>query len=340
MRVVVADSDAESRANIVEHLTNWGYIPVEAATGTEAMDILSRPEVIRVAVLDHALPGIDGFSLCNWLNGSATEDAEGNEWDRPPVGVYTLLLTDAGNRPEFSLDSGLGPDDFVDKPVDPLQLEYRLFCALRVVDAQQQIRKADFDVRLECLTALAQIAEARAKEKVGHMRRVGALAGCLAQAVGMPEPVVSDMTLFTQFHDIGKLSVPETILRAERQLSAEEYDIVKSHTLLGAEILATAPGLELAVEIAYTHHERWDGDGYPAGIKGDQIPVSGRIAAIADAYDALRSDRSFRAGWSAERAAEFIVSEAGWQFDPELVEVFQRSQEQLEALFEEMSESA
>jgi putative two-component system response regulator len=177
---------------------------------------------------------------------------------------------------------------------------------------------------VEMLTRLAKVAEYRDDESNEHIWRVAKVSSLIAKAVGFTEERVELLLRAARLHDVGKIAIPDGILFKPSTLTPSEFEVVKSHTTIGAEILSGSRSelLQLAEVIALTHHERWDGTGYPRGLKAEAIPVEGRILAIADSFDALTHDQPHRRAFSVPEAVEEIQQQRGKQFDPDLVEVF------------------
>jgi putative two-component system response regulator len=180
------------------------------------------------------------------------------------------------------------------------------------------------DSLIELVEHLACVAECRESNTSQHARRVGVISAALAQDLGLSEELVELIRLAAPLHDVGKIRIPEHILLKPGALTPEEFEVMKTHVTIGARILSGGklPLLRMAEEIALTHHERWDGTGYPQGLKGETIPLPGRIVALADAFDALISVRLYRAGRSIAEAVSEIKRHAGTQFDPRVVEAF------------------
>lgn len=176
------------------------------------------------------------------------------------------------------------------------------------------------EVVLAFLEALRQ----KEKELEGHNRRVAQLAVLLGQKMGLTELELTDLRRGALLHDIGKLSIPEHILNKTGELTREEYEIVKTHTLLGAAILRPMSFLKRASVVAESHHERWDGTGYPYGLRGTEIPLLARISAVAGVYDALTSERSYKSAWSKAEALAHIGQGAGKAYDPQVVDALLR----------------
>jgi putative two-component system response regulator len=178
--------------------------------------------------------------------------------------------------------------------------------------------------RLESIERLARLAEYRDDATYEHPQRVGRAAALLAARLGLAPDVVETIRQAAPLHDVGKVGVPDRILLKPGRLTAAEFELMKSHTLIGAEILAGSswPVLQMAEEIANCHHERWDGSGYPDGRIEEDIPISGRIVIVADNFDALTHNRPYAGAWDADKAAGEIRRQSGQHFDPRVVEAF------------------
>ncbi len=176
--------------------------------------------------------------------------------------------------------------------------------------------------RIELYQTIAALAELRDNETGNHMRRVGIYAKLLARGYNMPEKYCNDIEVFAPLHDIGKVGILDSLLLAERNLTPSEYEIMKTHTILGHNIVKGKKELEMVAAITIAHHEWYDGSGYPKGLSGLDIPLSARITAVADVYDALRSRRPYKGEWTHEEAVKYIIGKSGVQFDPDVVDIF------------------
>lgn len=185
---------------------------------------------------------------------------------------------------------------------------------------------------------LAELAELRDDETGNHMRRVGIYARIFAKALGMGDKFCADIELFAPMHDIGKVGILDSILRAPRKLTDGEFEIMKTHTTLGHNIVKGKRGIEMAAEITLSHHERFDGKGYPNGIAGREIPLSAQITSLVDVYDALRSTRPYKEPWTHDAAVEYIVGLSGTQFDPLIVETFSTLHARFASVFDELKD--
>lgn len=188
--------------------------------------------------------------------------------------------------------------------------------------------------RHSCFKTIVELAEVRDNETGEHLKRIAKYSRIMAENLEMTKKFVDSMENFSPFHDIGKVGIPDSVLLAPRKLTEAEFEIIKTHPTIGYDILKKTETLSFAADIAYCHHEKWDGSGYPRGIKGEDIPLSGRITALADVYDALRMKRPYKESWPHDDVVELINSEKGKHFDPLLVDLFNK----LHFKFKEISE--
>lgn len=193
-------------------------------------------------------------------------------------------------------------------------------------------------IRYACYRTIVDLAEVRDNETGEHLKRMSEYSALLAEKCGLPRRFIKDIRRFAPFHDIGKVGIPDSVLLAPRKLSKDEFEMIKSHPTIGYDILKNAETLHFAAEIAHTHHEKYNGTGYPCGLQGEDIPISGRIIALADVYDALRSKRPYKEPWPHEKVVELIESERGEHFDPGLVDLFLECHEEFRTISELYSE--
>jgi putative two-component system response regulator len=201
----------------------------------------------------------------------------------------------------------------------------------RVLEARVAERTTDLEAsRIELLRRLAQAAEFRDDDTYEHTERVGELSEALGRELGLPDDELERLRLAAPLHDVGKIGVADSVLRKAGSLDPEEWIAMQWHTHIGAKLLAgsASPVLQMGEQIALTHHEHWDGGGYPLGLRGEEIPRCGRIVAVADVYDALIHDRPYKKAWSRAAAVEYIAAKRGSQFDSVVVDAFLRLQEQ------------
>ena len=285
-----------------------GYKVIAAANGNEAIQILqhTHPDLI---VSDVLMPGCDGFALLEQVHANP-------EWVTTPFLFLTAL-----NDPE-SLDRGraLGADDYLAKPFSP----GALFAAVhsRLERAQVLENAHTTEAYLRTILVMANAIEARDSYTGGHVERVAAYGQQLARALGWPEQSIKEVRLAGIMHDVGKVAIPDAILNKPDKLTPQEWEIMKTHTTKGLQILAPLEHSQTILDGVGCHHERFDGKGYPGGLKGEDIPQTGRLLAIADSYDAMTSSRAYRARFSPQEAIQRLQNGAGTQYDPHMVDCF------------------
>ena len=329
-RIVILDNEPANVEFLHHVLESEGYGELINATDAEEaagqLDEL-RPDLI---VLDLMMPGFDGFDFMRVLREWVSAD------DYLPVLVVTADTSAETRRRALSA----GASDFLTKPLSPAEVRLRVRNLIHTRFLHEQLRTHNVELeervtertleleeaRQEILDRLARAAEFRDDDTGQHTQRVGRLAGRLAQVLELPEEQVDLIRKAAPLHDVGKIGIPDSILLKEGRLTAEERTLMETHTAIGARILSGSryPLLQLAEEIAMSHHERWDGGGYPSGTAGDQIPMSGRIVSVADVFDSLTHARPYKAAWTVRDALKEIGEQAGRQFDPDVVEAMLR----------------
>jgi putative two-component system response regulator len=317
-RLSVVDADAPRRAQLCALLRDTGYAEVaDSGDPRAAVTFDGQTPDLALVDLDDTLPGEVEPSFA--------------EHQMPVIGV-TSDASVAGRRRAASA----GVTDFLVRPVDHVELRMRVDNALANArlrralsdrtDSQPHTASADSGTVRESLSLLAAVADFHDDDSDQHAHRVGVLSGAIARALGLSEEFAEMLTQAAPLHDIGKVGISRRILLKPGKLTPPEWMHMMQHVDIGGQILASAHSsvLHLAGEIARTHHERWDGSGYTAGLAGEEIPVSGRIVAVADVWDTLTHDRPYRDAWEADRALTEICAQAGAQFDPSVVEAFCR----------------
>lgn len=324
-RVLIVD-DSATNVNILVHALKDLYKLGVARSGAEALGYVNKhlPDLV---LLDVMMPGMDGYEVCARLKDrKETRDI--------PV-IFITAMTDTHDK---ARGFETGAVDYITKPFEVVEVRARVktHVALRRSNEllkdqsrrlEEKVRERTRDLRetqLEILNRLGRAAEYRDNETGLHIQRIGLYCARLAQALGLDEEQCELLLNASRMHDIGKIGIPDGILLKPGKLEPEEWEIMKTHPGIGAEILS-GNGSKLvaaAREIALTHHERWDGSGYPAGLKGEEIPLSGRIVCLCDVFDALTSRRPYKEPWPVEKAEAEIRRGSGAQFDPALVEVF------------------
>lgn len=316
MDVLIVDDEPISRLAVAETLQSAGYRVTVACSGEEALKRLIH-DGQQLVVCDWSMPGMNGLELCRTIRANTLRRY-----------VYILMLT-SHNRLQNTLEGlDAGADDYVTKPFSPAEL------VLRVNTGRRIIRSESSDMTI---FALAKLAESRDSDTGTHLERVRIFCRLLAQELQIHptfrcminDDYVRLIYETSPLHDIGKVAIPDSILLKPGKLTADEFEVMKSHTIRGAQTLGAAmkefPNAEflrMAHDIALCHHERYDGRGYPYGLAGDAIPLSGRIVALADVYDALTSKRVYKSAMSHEETRAIIVSERGTHFDPNVVDAF------------------
>jgi putative nucleotidyltransferase with HDIG domain len=337
LTVLLVDDDPIIRHQMQRWAERAGFQWETAADGVEGLAQVRRfrPDLI---VTDVHMPRMQGPRLVELVRTIPGMKAT-------PIIVVTA---DASRDTKISLLQN-GADDFILKPIDGEEFTARLRALARRCDinstlelvqqerdaARQALQeRADELERLMfgLITALEQASAFNDDDTGNHIRRVAAFSGLLAEELGCPPALCSALRRYAGLHDVGKVGIPDTILRKTGRLTPEELEEMKAHTLIGADLLRTAGLPPVAVNIALCHHERWDGSGYPRGLRGPQIPLEARIVAVADVYDALRSERGYKPSMSVAEATAFLREQAGVHFDPALIERFLGLQHEIAAI--------
>jgi len=320
MKILIADDDDSVRLLLDRRLRKWGYDVVVASDGLEAIKILKEEDAPRLAVLDWVMPEMDGVDVCQFFKNSGKL-------------TYFILMTGKNAEEDMINAIDMGAHNFLSKPISFPILKRFIDVGMRLVEAEEKLKAEEANIRMRCYEAIANLAEYRDEETGMHMKRISKYCKTLAEHLHQPPAFVKDIENFAGLHDIGKVGIPDNILLAPRKLTFDEFKIMKSHSTLGYEILADVPTLSMAAEIAHYHHEKWNGAGYPHSLNGDEIPLSARISAIADVYDALRSARPYKQPWTHEATRDLIASERGEHFDPALVDVFLENEKEFDKIF-------
>jgi putative two-component system response regulator len=321
-RLLIVDDEPANVRLLERILERAGYGDLVATSEAETVPTLfaaARPDLV---LLDLHMPPVCGFALLERLAGG---DAAG-------VFLPVVVLTADSSREARERALRAGASDFLLKPFDPVEVVLRIANLLEMrhlhLRLGEENRRLEERVRLrtaelqraqdEVLERLARAAEMRDDETGQHTRRVGERAAVLGAALGLPPATVELLRHTAPLHDVGKIAIPDAILRKPGPLAAAERKAMERHTLLGASILSGggSAAMRMAEEIALGHHERWDGAGYPLRLAGEEIPLAARIVAVADVYDALAHDRPYRAAVPPAEALRHIAAGAGSHFDP------------------------
>ncbi|HKJ02375.1 MAG TPA: HD domain-containing phosphohydrolase [Longimicrobiales bacterium] len=341
--VLVVDDDPEFRFLHRELLKGFGYAVESASDGVEALALM-RPG-IDLVVMDAQMPNLDGFQVAEMIRQ-----------DESVADVPIMMVTGLEDREVRLRAFDLGINDFINKPVDPSELRLRARWLVSLKVAQDEIRAhgrmLEERVRLrtrELQEALEEVREARLKTHQAHLdtirrltiageykdratadhvERIGRFSAVLARAMELPDEQVGIIRHAAPMHDVGKLGIPDRILLKPGSLTEEEWVIMRSHTLIGAKILRDSASevIQMGEQIALSHHEWWDGNGYPQGLAGTEIPLEARICAVVDVFDALSVARPYRGALPHDRVIRMMAAGSGTHFDPRVLDVFMEVQ--------------
>lgn len=325
MNVVVID-DAQVNLTLMSALL--AKLPDVSATcflsPSEALHhcLHEDPDLV---IVDYMMPDMDGIEFIRRFRA------------HPARSQTPLLMITADHEREVRYRAlEAGANDFLTKPVDRVEMSSRVRNMLSLRRGQvalanhartlaEEVRRATaeiFERERETLNKLARAAEFRDPETGAHILRMAHFSALIAREMGLPPELQESLLIAAPMHDVGKLGTPDHILLKPGRLTEEEFEIMKRHATIGHEILkdSASPYMQLAATIALTHHEKYDGSGYPAGLAGDAIPLVGRIVAVADVFDALTSERPYKRAWDLDRARTFLIEGRGSHFDPQCVD--------------------
>lgn len=327
--ILVVDDIADN-IDILSNLLRPAYTVRAALNGSRAIELARsehRPDLI---LLDVMMPDMDGYEVCRILKS-----------DPLTRHIPVIFITARSYEEDEKHGLEIGAVDYITKPVNPAITLARIRTHLALADQNRSLElrvlertQALQDSRLAIIRCLARAAEYNDNQTGLHVVRMSHYSRLLALAYSNDPGWAGLILHASPMHDIGKIGIPDQILLKPGHLTEEEWQVMRTHPQIGAEIIgehdADAPLLSLAREIALHHHEKWDGSGYPMQLEGENIPVSARIVAIADVFDALTTERSYKRRWSIAEAMQEIHSHAGKHFDPALVELFEAILPQVE----------
>lgn len=290
------------------------YRLIFAKCGKEALRLVAQenPDLI---LLDVMMPGMTGLEVCTTL-----------KTDKSTSKIPIIFVTALNDAVDEANGLNAGAVDYISKPISPAVVRARVKTHLSLVQADELKR-----TRLQVIQRLGRASEYKDNETGMHVMRMSHYSQVLALACGHTEMQAENLLHAAPMHDIGKIGIPDSIMLKPGKLTAEEFAIMRRHPEIGAEILGEPDSdlIRLAISVSLTHHEKWDGSGYPKGLKGESIPIEGRIVALADVFDALTSKRPYKEAWSLEAAMDYIHSQSGKHFDPNLVLLFDKHIEQI-----------
>jgi len=338
-RILVIDDEEMNRKLLSLYLDKLGYEAVLAANGGEGLKLLDG--AIDLVLLDVLMPDMDGFSVCRAIR------AESLARDVP-----IIMVTALKSKEDRLQAVEAGANDFIAKPIDVTELRIRMRSLLRMKETQDEVKRYQAALEemvavrtdalrlavenlkesqktirsshLETILRLSAAAEFKDEDTADHLGRMSRYSAVLAQKYGLHEGEVELVLQASPMHDIGKIGIPDSILLKPGKLTPSEWELMKKHTLFGAKILkdSTFELLRAGEIIAISHHERFDGSGYPAGLSGEDIPLFGRICAVADVFDALTSKRPYKEAFSNEKSLEIMGAGRGSHFDPRILDLF------------------
>ena len=317
--ILVVD-DTPTNIDILQAALSPQYRVKVATNGLRALEIAAQPDRPDLILLDIMMPGMDGYEVIRRLK----ED--------PFTRAIPVLFVTAKEAAEDEVKGfELGCVDYITKPISAPQVQARVRTHLALHDQNRrleaEVRDRTLELqesRLQIIQRLGRAAEYRDNETGMHVIRMSRFSQIIALELGFPEADAELLLQAAPMHDVGKIGIPDRILLKPGKLDADEWAIMHLHPEIGAGIIGVhhSPLLKLAGLVAHTHHEKWDGSGYPQRLAGEAIPLVARIVAVADVFDALTSQRPYKAAWTLEAAVDFIKSQADQHFEPRVIEAF------------------
>lgn len=335
--VILIVDDIPENIDVLKGILKKNYRTKAAVDGYTALKIANSSYKPDLILLDVMMPEIDGYEVCKKLK------------EKPNTKNIPIIFVTAKNETEDEAKGlELGAADYLTKPVNSAIVKARIQTHLALYDQnrhlEQKVEERTKELkktRLEIIQRLGRAAEYKDNETGLHVIRMSHYSRVIAEKLDYGKDWSELIFQAAPMHDIGKIGVPDKILLKPGKLDAEEWNIMRKHPLFGYEIIGKHESelLKLSREVAISHHEKWNGSGYPYGKKEIDIPLSGRIIAIADVFDALTSERPYKKAWTVEKALEVINNDSGIHFDPELVRIFNKSLDEILAIKEMYNET-
>jgi putative two-component system response regulator len=327
--VLIVDDSPENLIVLSEILKPFYKVKV-ATGGTKALNLIASGDIPDLILLDIMMPDISGYDVCKKLKKDPMTH-------NIPI-IFVTALSDYTNEEE---GLHLGAVDYITKPINSSIVLARVNTQITLLrnqhNLEQKLQERTEEIvltRMEVIRQLGRAAEFKDNETGTHILRMSAYAKLIAQKIGLDNARTELIYLSAPMHDIGKIGTPDAVLQKPGSLTSEEWEVIRKHPNQGADIIGNHHSLLLqtARVVSLTHHERFDGTGYPNGIKGYDIPLAGRIVAIADVFDALTSKRPYKEAWSVEQAVEYLLDQKGKHFDGELVDTFLQHMDDIKAI--------
>jgi len=341
-KILIVDDQPANVTLIEKMLDIDGYNNVISTTDPTQVEAIYLEQNSDLVLLDLNMPVMDGYQVLAKIREV--------DPDYPPI----IVLTAQSDRESRIKALDLGARDFLAKPFDRVELMTRIRNMLevrimtkamknqnKILDGMVKERTKELnDTRLEVIRRLGRAAEYRDDMTGFHIIRMSRYSQLLALAAGMDEDEAERLLNASPMHDIGKIGIPDNVLLKPGKLDADEWKIMQTHVNIGVEILSGSDSelMDMAAEVAQNHHEKWDGSGYPCALSGEDIPLTGRVVAVADVFDALTTERPYKDAWPIEKAVEFLKDQSGKHFEPRLVELFVEILPDILAIREQYSE--
>ena len=317
--ILIVD-DTPENIDVLNGLLSPDYRIKVALNGERALKIVQSKDAPDLVLLDVMMPGMDGYEVCRRLKADAATEK-----------IPIIFVTAKSEETEETKGFDLGAADYIRKPIVPSIVKARVKTHLALYRQNQTLeetvrqRTAQLEItQLEIIRRLGRAAEFKDNETGLHVIRMSHYARILALGMGMSETEAELLLHAAPMHDVGKIGIPDRIMLKPGPLNEGEFALMRKHPKFGYDIIGDHPSqlLQIARQVALTHHEKWNGKGYPRGVRGEEIPLNGRIVAIADVFDALTSVRPYKSAWSVEKAVGLLGRESGEHFDPKIVEQF------------------
>jgi putative two-component system response regulator len=321
LTILVVD-DAPANIDVLKGILQDEYRIKVALNGQKAIDIANKDSDIDMILLDVMMPKMNGYQVCEALKSNAMTR-----------NIPIIFVTAKSSAPDEKKGLALGAVDYIGKPVQPDIVKARVKTHMMLHNQQKHLEHLVEErtlklkeTQLEIIQCLGRAAEYKDNETGMHVLRMSEYSRILAAQLSNNKHWVNLLYLAAPMHDVGKIGISDDVLLKPGKLNPQEWELMKLHPVIGAEILGTDKSevLSMAREVALSHHEKWDGSGYPKKLKGAEIPLSGRVVAVADVFDALTCKRSYKKAWTFEEACDYIMDNSGTHFDPDVCLAFSK----------------